>query len=74
MLFGLQYGLFSTLLSHDGLFTHRLDEMRECSTVDVDPQCGWRMEHDRAVWGGATRLERKRRYVEVSEGVETCVE
>ena len=50
MLFGLQYRLFSTLLSHDGLFTHRLDEMRECnamqcnavrcSAVEVDPQCG----------------------------------
>ena len=50
MLFGLQYRLFSTLLSHDGLFTHRLDEVRECiamhcdavrcSAVEVDPQCG----------------------------------
>ena len=32
------------------------------------------MEHVRTVWGSATRLERKRRYVEVSERVETCVE
>ena len=32
------------------------------------------MEHVRTVWGNATRLERKRRYVEGRENVETCVE
>ena len=45
-----------------------------CSAVEVDPQCIWRIEHDKAVPGSATRLERKRRYVEGSERVETCVE
>ena len=32
------------------------------------------MEHVRTVWGSATRLERKRRYEEGRENVETCVE